>query len=302
MRLECSFVLKAKTALKFKFPIEFEFLDSTTVTITDSESDAPEYPVLAVCLVRVEDIELVEEVVEDSFHGQHSSNTGLKVKERDCIHNATTFVQRFLGFIAQRPLGLTLGFSKYRLVTESTDDEAVLDRLGSSELFEKVHLANLGVTSSPVIDVSDEDFALLLNREIAFALYSDALRLESSVAAFREFWRILESAFGLTESELVKTLSTFAPMDEIDVSEEELQELRVLRGRASHAQSRNKLDEYRVVTNLVGSRLSRLRSIVEKVILTKKHWGVRDGEVHRLGRQTAYMGRGNVPTFVNFVE
>jgi len=96
---------------------------------------------------------------------------------------------------------------------------------------------------------------------------------------FREFWRVLESAFTQKDKTLVKSLSKYKPAKDIGFDEEELKELLVLRGRASHAETGAPDVELSRVEDLCDEKLPRLRSLVERVILTKKTWSAPSGGV-----------------------
>ncbi|MBM2824012.1 MAG: hypothetical protein HW413_2758, partial [Thermoleophilia bacterium] len=60
---------------------------------------------------------------------------------------------------------------------------------------------------------------------------------------------------------------------------DELENLREFRGRASHAESRDGTDELRRVRTTVAESEHRLKSLVERVITTKKDWGSRSAAV-----------------------
>jgi hypothetical protein len=49
--------------------------------------------------------------------------------------------------------------------------------------------------------------------------------------------------------------------------------MRVLRGRASHAESKAGYDELVAVERECGRKVARLKNLVERVLLTKKNWG-----------------------------
>ncbi len=126
-------------------------------------------------------------------------------------------------------------------------------------------------------------------------LYSDAVKLPLEVAQFRELWRVLESAFARSDDELVKLLTSYPPAQQLAFDDAELQDLLVLRGRASHAQSKAGVLELIAVERDCGKRLGRLKSLVERVILTKEHWGYPTVGVEELAPLQAYVGPHGEP-------
>jgi hypothetical protein len=144
--------------------------------------------------------------------------------------------------------------------------------------------ARLSIQTAIFSTLTSETLAHLLEREVGLALYNDALSLSQPVARFREFWRVLEAAFGEDGDKLVALLSAFPPAQELGYTATELKDLLVLRGRASHAQSSAGLVEYERVNNLVSDKVERIRCLAAQVLLTKKTWGLRGLEVERLGR------------------
>jgi hypothetical protein len=139
------------------------------------------------------------------------------------------------------------------LVPEDPEDVALIEGVESDEPFSATNLKVSIRTTSLVVDAENVQ-ALIGGPRIGVRLYADALRLSLPTSQFREFWRVLESAFGQKDKALVKSLVEYKPAKEIKFDAVELKELLTLRGRASHAETR-------------------LRNLVERVILTKRTWG-----------------------------
>ncbi|MEJ7742763.1 MAG: hypothetical protein WKF73_09585 [Nocardioidaceae bacterium] len=85
-------------------------------------------------------------------------------------------------------------------------------------------------------------------------------------------WKILESAFGLTDGGLLDKLAEYEPIQNL-IGDGDLMAWLVLRGRASHAQSRVGTKELIAVERSCESEIWKLKKIVERVIITKKSWG-----------------------------
>ena len=148
----------------------------------------------------------------------------------------------------------------------------------------------LGLTqtfSLPRVD--DQTLDALARKEAGMALYAEALLLQEPIGTFREFWKVLESAFAAKDAQLIRCLSEYTPAEQLGFTQTELRGLHTLRGRASHAESRYGLDEHESVLAETSSRLARLKCLAEQVILTKKTWGVRTTECERLAPVSAFI-------------
>ena len=73
------------------------------------------------------------------------------------------------------------------------------------------------------------------------------MKLPLAVARFRELWRVLESAFALTDDRLVEKLASYPAAKQLTFDADELETLRALRGRASHAQARAKVGKQELI-------------------------------------------------------
>lgn len=177
-----------------------------------------------------------------------------------------------LSFFLEVPLRLyTSGTS--RLVAEDEADERRLTELGCNELCRDLHARSITVTSHPAV-LTESQIVGVLSRAPGLRIYSDALISSVPSAQFRDYWRVLESAFGLIDEDLVAALAAYPPALELNFGKEELRSLLVLRGRASHAKSRKGLDELAEVNRQCEDTLLRLKSLAKRVILTKKSWGL----------------------------
>ena len=170
------------------------------------------------------------------------------------------------------------------LIPESEQDEARLKELGSFLSLMKFH-ARISLHVARFQNLDTATLSKLLSREIGLALYSDALRLSTPIGRFRELWRLLESAFGQKDSDLLVSLASYPPAVDLEYDREELTALHILRGRASHAESSAGLDEYHNVSRRVENLLPRLQCLAEEVVSTKKTWGSRGLGVARAQRR-----------------
>jgi hypothetical protein len=105
------------------------------------------------------------------------------------------------------------------------------------------------------------------------SISAPALTRAPPAARFRELWRVLESAFTRSDDELVALLADYAPTQAMGFTRDELRQLLVLRGRASHAASKAGLTELVAVERECSQRLPCLKNLAERVILTKRSWG-----------------------------
>ncbi len=102
---------------------------------------------------------------------------------------------------------------------------------------------------------------------------------------------MLEAAFARDGDKLVDLLAQYQPAQQMGFDRDELRALLILRGRASHAQSKAGLRELVAVEHECGNRLTRLKNLAERVILTKKDWGYPTLATDELTPLRAYMGR-----------
>jgi hypothetical protein len=112
------------------------------------------------------------------------------------------------------------------------------------------------------------------------------MKLSLDVARFRELRR-LESAFQRTDRRLIELLSEYEPAQAIGFTSDELKELLMLRGRASHAQSKAGCREPSVVERECERRVPRRENLVERVLLTKQDWGSPSTAVEELAHVQA---------------
>jgi hypothetical protein len=175
------------------------------------------------------------------------------------------------------------------LVPETSTDDERLEELGSPHVLPELSVGR-DVRTFHLSVVQPELLKQLMMRPGA-ALFADALNAIAPVARFRELWRILKSAFGLQGRELTQALAGYQPAAEMSFTYAELESLRTIRGRASHAASRAGTSELLTIEREVMQALGRVQSLVERVILTKKTWGARGGAVDELLRLQTYIGQ-----------
>jgi hypothetical protein len=178
------------------------------------------------------------------------------------------------------------------LIPESPADADLLRAFGTTE-------THVELTSNPSIRtfsarIDGDAITALIPKAAGLRLYADALRMGHPVGQFREFWRVLESAFARQRRPLVRLLGAYDPALQIGFSADEINQLHVLRGRASHAESRAGLVEILRIDREVQHALPRLKSLVERVVMTKAQWGVPTLDVHELLPPSSWVGPGGV--------
>ena len=193
-----------------------------------------------------------------------------------------------LTFLTDVPLGVNRPFGAAELVTENETDVAALEALGTRRVHSDMTLRSSTRTFHERVDA--DTLRALIPKTTGLRLYADAVALNADVAKYREFWRVLESAFALQDDALVAALAAYPPAQELGFGEDELHELLVLRGRASHARTRGGLDELLRVGREVSDRVDRLKCLAERVILTKQTWGIRSSGVEELAPLVGWVG------------
>ncbi len=174
-------------------------------------------------------------------------------------------------FLTDVPFTLSHPIQEDRFVPENEDEQRLLEDLGTDRPYQKTGVKQMSRTFSAELDAAA--VSALFKRSAGVRLYANAVRLTLDVAQFRELWRVLESAFAKADEDLVRLLTSYPPAQQIGFDYLELRELLVLRGRASHAQSKAGVRELMAVERECGQRLGRLKNLVERVILTKRSWG-----------------------------
>ena len=199
---------------------------------------------------------------------------GVLIPEAAAATKIARGLSRALAFARGHAVHLSVRGSE--LLPETDLDREVLAALGADQPLQLL-TGRLSIRTGTLSVLTPETLAHLLEREVGLALYNDAVSLSQPVAQFREFWRVLEAAFGEDGDELVALLSAFPPVQELGYTETELKHLLLLRGRASHAE--------------------RIRCLAEQVLLTKKTWGLRGLGVRRLGRLRSMVMADGTPVF-----
>jgi hypothetical protein len=208
-------------------------------------------------------------------------------QELQDVHVLVQDVASALSFITDDRRG-PLVRRDQRLVAETPADEDVLAALGSDQPY-------IGRTATLhqrtfLGEVDDKFLQRLFDRRLGLRLYAQSLRSDYEVAKYRDLWRVLESAFGRQGNGLVNELAHYSPAHQLGFDEAELQGLKELRDSASHAQLRGGLAEFYHVEAACGSQLRRLKSLVERVLLTKRDWGRGSKAVEELTPLYWYVG------------
>ena len=181
-----------------------------------------------------------------------------------------------------------------RLFPEGAADEERLRELKTA----RAALPLLGTRGvEPFDDVAvTADFLGALAQSPGIGLYPDVLNATSPAVRFRELWRILEFAFQAHGRELVELLEEFPPAQALGFERSELESLRALRGRLSHASSRAGIPELRRAHRDAIASLGRLWSLVDAVLLAKKD-ASRDLDVQELQPLAAFIAKdGSIET------
>ena len=199
-------------------------------------------------------------------------------------------------FLTDVGLSLSRPIHEDRFIPDTEDEQRLLDSLGTDEPCHETGITVLSRTFSAEVD--GDGVSALLKRSAGVRLYADAVKLTLDVAQFRELWRVLESAFARSDEALIQLLASYPPVQQLGFDDGELRDLLILRGRASHAQSKAGVHELMAVERECGRCLTRLKNLVERVILTKKSWGYPTTGVEELAPLQQYVGpRGEQVVF-----
>lgn len=197
-------------------------------------------------------------------------------------------VVNLLSFLANVPVIEARRLLEDRIIPETPEDNDRLRILGTSEIHHRLE-AYTATRTFVFGDLRDDYMERLAEKRTGLELYSQALLQSTSTGQFREFWRVIEAAFGSQDEKLTGLLSKYGPARDLGFTEQELRSLLILRGRVSHAKSLAGMKELRETAQQVLMKLPRLKCLVEQVILTKKAWGVPSLGTERLARLAAYV-------------
>jgi hypothetical protein len=193
-----------------------------------------------------------------------------------------------ISFLSDVPLSISHPIREDRFVAEDEGDRRALADLGTEDVYHET-TARLGTRTFGGVPLTAENLTSLLGRRAGLRIYSDALKLGTASGRFRERWRVLEGAFNRQDDELVALLADYAPAQAMGFSRDELKELWVLRGRAAHAASKAGVMELIAVERECSQKLARLANLAERVILTKRSWGLPTKEVEELVPLVAFI-------------
>jgi hypothetical protein len=183
-------------------------------------------------------------------------------------HDLTSALALFL----DAPLAFGRAGQGDRIVAENDRERQLLHDLGSDTLCLDIRAERATQTYWPQT-LTCEQVMGVLDRSAGLRLYADALHGTHPTSQFRDYWRVLESAFGKNHDSLVDLLAKYPPVLDLNFTHDELRQLLITRGRASHANSRAGIREVVEVSVYCANALSRLKSLAKRVILTKRNWG-----------------------------
>lgn len=193
-----------------------------------------------------------------------------------------------LSFLIDTPISYSRRLDNDVLIPEGIEDKKQLDALGTEQVYTTLS-AVVSIRSFQLSTISEQILRTLASKEVGMTLYSQALLAKDCVAKYRDLWKVLESAFGAKDKELVRLLARYGPATELCFTLDELHNLLILRGRASHAKTRSGMKELRHVISETRKRLPRLKCFVEQVLVTKKSWGTQNLYTERVAPVSAYV-------------
>jgi hypothetical protein len=231
------------------------------------------------------------EIVRDSGWTSAEGKPLPRLRLRDHESSEDVLLNDFVNavtFLTDAPLSLSHRRREDRFIPENDEERTQLERLGTDELYRKTGARYESRTFTVQVDA--DAVSALLDRSAGLRLYADAVKLALVVAQFRELWRVLESAFRAKDDALAGLLASYPPAQELGFGRKELKDLLVLRGKASHAESKAGVSHLIALEHECRRRLPRLKNLVECVILTKKTWGLPTLDVGALAPLRAYVG------------
>src|SRR5260370_16006200 len=111
-----------------------------------------------------------------------------------------------LTFLTDTPITLSRPLQGDRFVPETNENRELLELLGTDRPYNRISVQFSTRAFSPNW-LTDRTIADLMSRRVGLRLYANAMNANLSVAKFREFWLVLEAAFGKRDDELVALLA-----------------------------------------------------------------------------------------------
>ncbi|HEX3804853.1 MAG TPA: hypothetical protein VHV75_18655 [Solirubrobacteraceae bacterium] len=272
--------------LELDLPFEMQFEDDVAAVLEDRDGEVLhlviEYSVDPLALT----VEHSTGIYQRQPNGSDQEIAALRPPENKNIQAID--ITAALTFLTDVPFRVNRPFPPADIVAEGEEDQAALDAFGTTHIFVQGDVQTSIRTFNPIVDA--DAVRALMPRAVGLRLYADAVAHTADVARYRELWRILESAFGLQDDDLVAALAAYPPAQELGFGSDELRELKILRGQASHAATRGGLSELLRVGEEVRRKGDRLKCLAERVILTKQTWGRRGNGVEELTPAISWVG------------
>jgi hypothetical protein len=272
--------------LAVELPLRVDLDDGVHADLTQGDDESLrltiDYPVDPLALT----VEHHTGLYESRPDGPDRELSALRVPENKNIQAID--LTAALTFLTDVPLRVNRPFPPSEMLPENEEDTAALDAFGTQRVYVEGGVQPSIRTFNAHVDA--DAIRALIPKTVGLRLYADAVALSADVARYREFWRVMESAFGLQDDKLVAALAAYGPAQELGFDATELRELLVLRGQASHAATSGGLEEILRVGEQTHHRGDRLKCLVERVILTKRSWGARSGGVDELTPAASWVG------------
>lgn len=291
--------VRGNGGLRLDLPMRVDLSSDSWAVLTDEDGD-----LLALAVTRRVRRELLKVVPNSGWSRHTDDGTDEQLPGLDLRDDASpegVLVPDLLAaisFLTDAVLHHASRIDLDRYVAEDAEDERMLAQSGTDIPVSRstVRVA----TRTFVMSVTPAAIAAVLKRQVGVRLYADAVRSGFEPARFRDFWRVLESAFNLQGDSLVKLLADYPPAQALGFDREELEQMLVLRGRASHAATRPEasLREVVEVSSSCAGALPRLHNLVERVILTKEAWGFPTVGVAEIAPLAAFVGRSGGVTYL----
>jgi len=286
MRLWTSYTLTFLSKLPdgFQIPLRIE-MQGVAFEITEVDEDGKQASAFVDGPISTDRLQI--RIGPRSLDGSQPTK-GIEVPEQAKFSHLLSVFVNILSFLTDVPVRYSHKLEGDHLIAESEEDVRLLETFGTRQIYQSLQLT-VSIRSFSLSQVSYDTLELLSTKEVGLVLYSQALLVQESVAVFREFWKVLESAFGAKNEELIQCLADYEPSKQLGFTHDELRRLLVLRGRASHAESRSGIDEHRYVTAETSKAIPRLKCLVEQVLLTKKTWGITPLETEKIARIESFI-------------
>ncbi len=281
MRLQLVYLLSLPPGARavLELPLQFTLPDGTLIVVSEPGDDPQKVELALLTSVDISQLYI-------SASEEPSVQRMLVAPEIQYLRDMASDFASGLSFLADS--ALVPRSPRATLLPDNQDDEELLRSHSYPVDDGTVRTLHVLIRTLDPGSFTQERFTKLLAKREGLHLYREAMRLETPVAQYREFWRLLESGFGCKNEKLIRLLAHYPPAVELGFTRNELRKLLTVRHRISHGLTKAGIRELRLASIEAAKLLDRLKCLAERVLVTKSSWGASNLNVDELSALANY--------------